>query len=89
MRRMSEQTKNTIKELALGFVLGAILMGSFLFFGLRARAEGVDRSDLSYIPRHEVADMRAREPWVAPEPEPEPVSQTISYTPESGHRAWV
>lgn len=60
---------NTVKELVLGFVLGAILMASFLFLGMRARAAEVDRSDLRTMSRAELSDMRSAEDWTAPEPE--------------------
>lgn len=76
---MRRKVKETIKELVIGFVLGAVLMGSFLFFGLRARADGVYHAELNAIPRNEIVDMHAREEWVAPEPE----QQAITYTPEA------
>ena len=60
--------KQELKIYAIGAVFAVVVMGSFLFFGLRARAEGVDRSELAAIPRHEITDMMAREEWVEPEP---------------------
>ena len=63
---MRRKAWNTAKELIMGFVLGAILMASFLFFGMRARAAEIDRSELASIPRQEMADLRAREDYIPP-----------------------
>ena len=61
---MRRQTINTIKELALGFGLGALLAGSMLFFGLRARAaEAPVFEELRIMSRVELSDMRAREDY--------------------------
>ena len=64
---MRKRTKQIIGEAALGFAIGAGLMASFLFLGLRARAAEAEPLDgLRTIPRHEIADMRAAEPYEAP-----------------------
>ena len=60
---MRRKTANTVKELLIGFALGAILMASFLFLGLRARAAGAFYSDLRTIPRAEITDMRGAEDY--------------------------
>lgn len=62
--------KELIRDMAMGFLLGAGLMASFLFLGLRAKAAPAVYNDLACIDRAEIADMRNAEPWVAPEPEP-------------------
>jgi len=55
----------------MGFLIGAGLMASFLFLGMRAKAaEPVN--DLVTIERHELSDMRNAEEWV----EPLPISQS-------------
>ena len=65
--------RRTIKELVMGFLIGAGLMASFLFLGLRAKAaEPVN--DLVTIERHELSDMRNAEEWV--EPWSLPISQS-------------
>jgi len=64
---MRKQTKTTIQELAMGFLIGAGLMASFLFLGMRAKAESAPAfSDLQTVSRFELADMRAREEYEAP-----------------------
>lgn len=64
---MRKRTKQIIGEAALGFAIGAGLMASFLFLGLRARAAEAEPLDgLRTIPRHEIAAMRAAEPYEAP-----------------------
>jgi len=63
---MRRKTKETIQELVIGFVFGAVLMAFLLFGGLHARAAEVDRSDLRTVPRHELADIRGAEEWVEP-----------------------
>lgn len=60
---MRPKTKQTLQEIAIGFALGAGLMASFLFFGLRAKAAPADMSGLSCIPRHEIIDMMRREEY--------------------------
>ena len=59
--------KKTAQECLIGFAFGAGIMGSFLFWGLRAKAQPVDFSDLRYIPRHEISDMMRSEEWMEPE----------------------
>lgn len=63
------------KECLVGFLIGAAVMASFLFFGLRAKAasvrDGVHNPafvELQTIDREELADMRGAEEWVTPEP---------------------
>ena len=69
--------KRTIQELAMGFLIGAGLMASFLFLGLRAKAaEPVN--DLVTIERHELSDMRAREEYVEPVLEVEDEAPVVS-----------
>lgn len=70
--------KELLKEMVAGFLLGAGLMASFLFFGLRAKAasirDGVHSpvyTALQTIDRQELSEMRGAEPWT----EPLPISQ--------------
>ena len=62
---MRRQTANTIKELVMGFLLGAGIMASFLFLGLRAKAAPAP-NDLITIERTELADLRDAEEWTEP-----------------------
>lgn len=62
---MRPKTKQTLQEIAIGFALGAGLMASFLFFGLRAKAceirDGVRTpvfAELQTMDRAEMEDMR-------------------------------
>lgn len=61
------------KECLVGFLIGAAVMASFLFFGLRAKAASVRDGvhspaypALLTIDRQELADMRNAEEWVQP-----------------------
>lgn len=61
------------KECLVGFLIGAALMASFLFFGLRAKAasvrDGVHSpafAELQTIDQGELNDMRNSEEWVQP-----------------------
>lgn len=65
---MRRKTKESIQMVAMGVLLGAGVMASFLFLGLRAKAAPSFFSDLASIDRTEIADMRAAEEWVEPEP---------------------
>lgn len=63
------------KECLVGFLIGAAVMASFLFFGLRAKAasvrDGVHSpafAELQTIDQGELADMRSAEEWVEPLP---------------------
>lgn len=60
--------KELLKEMVAGFLLGAGIMASFLFLGLRAKASPSVFDDLARIDRHEITDMMAREEWVKPFP---------------------
>lgn len=60
--------KALVKEMVAGFLIGAGLMASFLFLGLRAKAAPSVFDDLASIDRHEITDMMAREEWVKPFP---------------------
>ena len=70
--------KQTVKELLIGFLLGAGIMASFLFLGLRVKAAPAP-NDLATISRAELDDMRNREEWVAP------VTHTAEATTFSGN----
>ena len=59
MRRVKE----TIQMVIMGVLLGAGIMASFLFFGLRAKAAPAP-NDLVTIDRSEIADLRSAEEWV-------------------------
>lgn len=61
MRRVKE----TIQMVIMGVLLGAGIMASFLFFGLRAKAAPAP-NDLVTIDRSEIADLRSAEEWVEP-----------------------
>lgn len=85
---MRPKTKQTLQEVAIGFALGAGLMASFLFFGMRARAceirDGVHtpiRAELITMDRAEREDMRnaATEAVVS-----EVVEQLANNSPEVG-----
>lgn len=69
MRRVKE----TIQMVIMGVLLGAGIMASFLFFGLRAKAAPAP-NDLVTIDRSEIADLRSAEEWV--EPWTLPISQS-------------
>lgn len=65
--------KELLKEMVAGFLLGAGLMASFLFLGLRAKAasirDGVHSpvyTALQTIDRSELQDMRNAEEWTEP-----------------------
>lgn len=58
--------KHIVFEIAVGTLIGAGLMASFLFLGLRAKAAGVDTPELVTVPRHEIADMLTAEDWEPP-----------------------
>ena len=59
---MRRKVKETIQMVVMGVLLGAGVMASFLFFGLRAKAAPAP-NDLVTIERHEIADMRNAEEW--------------------------
>ena len=63
---MRRKVRETIQEIIIGFVLGVVLMASFLFFGLRVKAAPV-YNELAYIPRHEIIDMMRRDDYHEPE----------------------
>ena len=63
---MRRKTKESIQMVAMGVLLGAGVMASFLFLGLRAKAAPSFFSDLASIDRQEIADMRNSEDWVEP-----------------------
>ena len=66
---MRKRIRETAFEIVIGFALGAGIMASFLFFGLRARAaEREPFADLTTIAQAERVDMRAAEDWEAPAP---------------------
>ena len=52
----------TVKEMLFGFLLGAAVMASFLFLGLRAKAAPAE-NDLVTIGREELEDLREREDY--------------------------
>ena len=71
--------KQELKIYAIGAAFAVVVMGSFLFFGLRAKAstirDGVHSpvyAALQTMDRDELADMRNAEEWV----EPLPISQS-------------
>ena len=59
---MRRKVKETIQMVVMGVLLGAGVMASFLFFGLRAKAAPAP-NDLVTIERHEITDMLNREEW--------------------------
>lgn len=63
---MRRKTKETIQMVAMGVLLGAGVMASFLFLGLRAKAAPAVFDDLASIDRAEIADMRNAEEWAEP-----------------------
>lgn len=72
---MRKETKQKIEIHILGAAIGAGIMASFLFFGLRAQAaeirDGVHSpvySALVTLDRSEIADLREAEPYEAPVP---------------------
>lgn len=66
---MRKRTKQILAEAAIGFAIGAGLMASFLFFGLRARAAEAEAFDeLKAIPREEIAALHEAEPYEEPAP---------------------
>lgn len=83
---MKRQTINEIKLCLIGAGLGAAVFGSFLFFGLRAKAasvrDGVHSpvyAALQTMDRNELADMRAREEYVLAVEDEAPVA-SVGYS---------
>ena len=71
--------KQELKIYAIGAAFAVAIMGSFLFFGLRAKAAPAE-NDLNCIPRHEIIDMMRREEYEPPVVEP---VLEYSYEPEA------
>lgn len=70
---MRKQIFNELKIMALGAAMGAAVLGSMLFFGMRAKAASVRDgvhppvyAALQTIDRGELADMRRADEWSAP-----------------------